>query len=364
MSFIGGLLRTTATFFSGGGGGIDGGISRRLPFGSPLQSPDEEDETESSDESGTESDAGHVAEGSGSGGNATSRHGAHRCFCPCGGPGWRYKLSTISSVRHQQLSALGFTSTMQVDLKDKFKESWRGGVLAKRDFDLLHPPLGPFFPTPGKVWHQGFMADKHFEGYVKVQGEPKIPTMFFDLSTGEWRPVERLVTSTGERRVPTPRTPRISPATQELAKLTDFKRRRGMSGNELMESGEKVALYVHSLEEKIFNLEQRNKVLEELLAKLKRDNSVPLWQTHPSGGLPPTLKKQINELTFSIFCGPAQGLLRRRKAPPLRGQGRGSGHTGVEAVGSPGGVFLSTPYGTKPGSVLRGYKLLAGILNI
>lgn len=310
MSFIGGLLRSTATFFSGGGGGTDGGISRRLPFGSPLQSPGVEDETKSSDESSKESDAGHVAEGSGSGGNATTRHGAHRCFCPCGGPGRRYKLSTISSLRRQQLNALGLTSTMQMDLRDKFKESWRGGVLAKRDFDLLHPPLGPFFPTPGKVWHQGVMADAHFEGYVKVPGEPAIPTMFFDLSTGEWRPVERLVTSTGERRVPTPRTPRVSPATQELAKLTDFKRRRAMSGNELMESGEKVALYVHSLEEKIFNLEQRNKVLEELLAKLKRDNSVPPWQPHPSGGFTPAIRFEHVEAsrplceTFFGYPGP------------------------------------------------------------
>ena len=77
-----------------------------------------------------------------------------------------------------------------------------------------------------------------------------------------------------------------------------------------MESGEKVALYVHSLEEKIFNLEQRNKVLEELLAKLKRDNSVPPWQPHPSGGFTPAIRFEHVEAsrplceTFFGYPGP------------------------------------------------------------
>jgi hypothetical protein len=305
MDAIMNLAKAAGAWVAGTKTPREGGPQRRLHY---KGSPEEPAAAEAGDAGGEASPGdvagGHVYEAGLK--KSRVRNYAFKCCCPCGQTGNTHRLSSVAVVRHQQLNALGLTTTMRLELKQTYLERWKGGAMLEKEHDVAAgPPPG----TPGGVWRLGVMADKHFENYERKEGVPHIPTMMYDVTTREFMPVTTLPGSVGVTwRVATPRTPIAHPAELELGKLTSIKKRKHMTSDQLIESGEKVLRRMNDLEAKSVAYERKITTLEERLEELKRDASIPQWQAHVGGGYSPAMRfermEDSRDLCEAVFGFP------------------------------------------------------------
>ena len=222
------------------------------------------------------------------------------CLCPCGFMGNSRRLSTVPHVRHQQLNALGLTKTMRDDLKHRFVEKWRGGVLINRNHDVTVSPIPTIPGTPSPVWRLGVIADKHFEGVANAPGERHIPTMRYCLRTCNFVPVERVVSIPGVVKVCTPVTPQQDPLALELGLLTDIKKRRRMSESDIADSVQRALTRVTDLQAAKLELERKNTALEEKLAVVVEEGNIPRWRALSCGAYCPDLRFEHVELSRAM----------------------------------------------------------------